>query len=72
MPVAAEEPTTIKVKGLAEPVRCYKVQRLYDHLAEEGTVIREDREGLKFHLPCKSPTWKMRSASSKALSRLQA
>jgi len=48
--VAAEEQTPIKVKGFAEPVRCYNVQGLYDHLAEEGTVIREEQEGFKFHL----------------------
>ena len=38
------------MKGFAEPVRCYKVLGLYDHLAEEGTVIREEQEGLKFHI----------------------
>jgi class 3 adenylate cyclase len=48
--VAAEEQAPIKVKGFAEPIRCYKVLGLYDHLAEEGTVIREEREGFKFHL----------------------
>ena len=48
--VSAEEQTPIKVKGFAEPVRCYKVVGLYDHLAEAGTVIREEREGFKFHL----------------------
>ena len=48
--VAAEEQTPIKVKGFAEPVRCYKVLGLHDHLAEEGTVIREEQEGFKFHL----------------------
>jgi adenylate cyclase len=48
--VAAEEQTPIKVKGFAEPIRCYKVQGLYDHLAEQGTVIREEQEGFKFHL----------------------
>jgi hypothetical protein len=48
--VAAEEQTPIKVKGFAEPIRCYKVQGLYDQLAEEGTVIREKQEGFKFHL----------------------
>ena len=48
--VAAEEQTPIKVKGFAEPIRCYKVQGLYDQLAEEGTVIREEQEGFKFHL----------------------
>jgi hypothetical protein len=26
------------------------VQGLYDHLAEQGTVIREEQEGFKFHL----------------------
>ena len=48
--VSAEEQTPIKVKGFAEPVRCYKVVGLYDHLAEAGTVIREEQEGFKFHL----------------------
>jgi class 3 adenylate cyclase len=48
--VAAEKQTPIKVKGFSEPIRCYKVQGLYDHLAEEGTVIREEQEGFKFHL----------------------
>ena len=48
--VAAEEQTPIKVKGFAEPIRCYKVQGLYEQLAEEGTVIREEQEGFKFHL----------------------
>jgi adenylate cyclase len=48
--VAAEEQTPIKVKGFAEPIRCYKVLGLYDHLAEEGTVIREEQEGFKFLL----------------------
>lgn len=48
--VSAEEQAPIKVKGFAEPVRCYKVLGLHDHLAEEGTVIREEQEGFKFHL----------------------
>jgi class 3 adenylate cyclase len=48
--VAAEEQAPIMVKGFSEPIRCYKVVGLYDHLAEEGTVIREEQEGFKFHL----------------------
>jgi class 3 adenylate cyclase len=48
--VAAEEQAPIKVKGFAEPIRCYKVLGLYDNLAEEGTVIREEQEGFRFHL----------------------
>ena len=45
--VAAEEQTPIKVKGFAEPVRCYKVLGLYDDLAAEGAVIREEADGFK-------------------------
>jgi adenylate cyclase len=48
--VAAEEQTPIKVKGFAEAIRCYKVLGLYDQLAEEGTVIREEQEGFKLLL----------------------
>jgi adenylate cyclase len=40
--VAAEEHAPIKAKGFAEPIRCYKVLGLYDDLAKEGTVIREE------------------------------
>jgi adenylate cyclase len=45
--VAAEEQAPIKVKGFAEPVGCYKVLGLYDDLASEGTVIREEADGFK-------------------------
>jgi hypothetical protein len=45
--VAVEERTPIKVKGFAEPVRCYKVLGLYDDLAKEGAVIREEADGFK-------------------------
>jgi len=48
--VAAEEQTEIKVKGFAEPVRCYRVLGLYDDLAQEGSVIREEKDGFKFLL----------------------
>jgi len=48
--VAAEEREPIKVKGFAEPIRCYKVLGLYDDLADEGTVIREEADGFKFLL----------------------
>jgi class 3 adenylate cyclase len=48
--VSVEERVPIKVKGFAEPVRCYKVLGLYDELATEGTVIREDADGFKFLL----------------------
>jgi class 3 adenylate cyclase len=45
--IAAEERQPIKVKGFAEPVRCYKVLGLYDDLAGEGSVIREESDGFK-------------------------
>jgi class 3 adenylate cyclase len=48
--VAAEEQTPIKVKGFAEPIRCYKVLGLYDDLAKEGAVIREESDGFKLLL----------------------
>lgn len=48
--VAAEEREPIKMKGFAEPIRCYKVLGLYDDLADEGMVIREEADGFKFLL----------------------
>jgi class 3 adenylate cyclase len=45
--VTAEEQAPIKVKGFAEPVRCYKVLGLYDDLVSEGAVIREESDGFK-------------------------
>jgi len=45
--IAAEEQAPIKMKGVAEPVRCYKVLGLYDDLVDEGTVIREEADGFK-------------------------
>ena len=48
--VAVEEREPIKVKGFAEPIRCYKVLGLYDDLADEGMVIREEADGFKFLL----------------------
>ena len=51
--VAVEEQTPIRVKGFAEPVRCYKVLGLYDDLASEGSVIREEKDGFKVLLDLK-------------------
>ena len=48
--VAVDEREPIKVKGFAEPIRCYKVLGLYDDLADEGMVIREEADGFKFLL----------------------
>jgi adenylate cyclase len=51
--VAAEEQEPIKVKGFAEPLRCYKVLGLYDDLVDEGSVIREEQDGFKLLLDLK-------------------
>ena len=48
--VATEERSPIKVKGFAETSRCYKVLGLYDDLASEGHVIREEADGFKLLL----------------------
>ncbi|HXG78793.1 MAG TPA: adenylate/guanylate cyclase domain-containing protein [Methyloceanibacter sp.] len=48
--IAAEEQAPIKAKGVAEPVRCYKVLGLYDDLVSEGSMIREEGEGFKLLL----------------------
>ena len=48
--VTTEERSSIKVKGFAEAIRCYKVLGLYDDLVREGQVIREEQAGFKFML----------------------
>jgi adenylate cyclase len=48
--VKTEEHEPIKVKGFAEPLRCYKVLGLYDDLVGEGSVIREEQDGFKLLL----------------------
>jgi len=51
--VDTEEQQPIKVKGFAEPLRCYKVLGLYDDLVGEGSVIREEQDGFKLLLDLK-------------------
>lgn len=51
--VATEEQSAVTVKGLAEPVRCYKVLGIYDELVRQGSVIREDEDGLRLLLDLK-------------------
>ena len=51
--VNAKEKDPIKVKGFAEPIRCYEVIGLYDDLVGEGSVIREEQDGFKLLLDLK-------------------
>jgi class 3 adenylate cyclase len=45
--VSVEEQAPINVKGFAEPICCYKVLGIYDDMAGEGSVIREEGDGFK-------------------------
>ena len=51
--VATEEQSAIIPKGFAEPVRCYKVLGIYDDLVRQGSVIREEQDGLRLLLDLK-------------------
>jgi adenylate cyclase len=48
VPAAEREP--VQVKGFVRPVRNYRVLGLYDDLADEGRVIRDERDGLRILL----------------------
>jgi adenylate cyclase len=48
--VATEEQSAMTAKGLAEPIRCYKVLGIYDELVRQGSVIREEEDGLRLLL----------------------
>jgi len=70
--MATEEQTPIQAKGFAEPIRCYKVLGLYDDLAREGRIIREEEEGFKFMLDLeKHDKQKAISALEAILARLR-
>jgi len=64
--VATEEQPPIKVKGFAEPLHCYKVLGLYEDLAQEGQLIREEDVGFKFMLDLN------KSSKQTAISKLEA
>jgi PAS domain S-box-containing protein len=46
----AQEQKPVQVRGFADPIRNYKIVGLYDDLIEQGTVIREERDGLRILL----------------------
>ena len=48
--VAATEQTPVHAKGFVEPIRNYKVLGRYDDLVQQGQIIREERDGLRFLL----------------------
>ncbi|CAN7353047.1 PAS domain-containing protein [Phyllobacterium sp. LjRoot231] len=45
--VLAEEREPIKAKGIAKPVRNYRVLQRIDDMVEDGKAIREEQDGLK-------------------------
>jgi adenylate cyclase len=48
--VATEELSAVTAKGVAEPVRCYKVLDIYDELVRQGSVVREEEDGLRLFI----------------------
>jgi class 3 adenylate cyclase len=44
--VLTEEQDAISVKGIAKPVRTYKVVGIYDNLVEQGRIILVEQDGL--------------------------
>ncbi len=48
--VLAEEQDTVSAKGIAEPVRTYRVVGIYDDLVEEGRFLRKEQDGLRILL----------------------
>ncbi len=48
--VLAEEREPIKAKGIARPVRNYKVLERIDDMVEQGKAIREEQDGLRIFL----------------------
>ena len=41
-----EEQRPVHVRGIADPIRNYKILGLYDELVEQGRVIREEHDGV--------------------------
>ncbi|MEX2166417.1 MAG: adenylate/guanylate cyclase domain-containing protein [Methyloceanibacter sp.] len=48
--VATEELSAVTAKGVAESVRCYKVLDIYDELVRQGSVVREEEDGLRLFI----------------------
>jgi adenylate cyclase len=42
-----EEQEPVSVKGVAQPVRVYKVVGIYDELEKDNRIIREERQGVR-------------------------
>jgi len=63
--VTAEEQAPIEVKGLAKPVRNYRVLDHLDRSADQPTLIRSEQEGMRLLLDLDKVD---RAAAAKALS----
>ena len=48
--IAAEEQASVAAKGIASPVRSYRVVGKLDELAREGRIIREQDQGVRIYL----------------------
>ncbi len=65
--VLAEEQDTISVKGIAKPVRTYKVVGIYDDLVEQGRIILVKQDGLTLTIDRNKLTKKGGAKAIKAL-----
>src|SRR5215813_5973851 len=45
--ILTEEQDPVSVKGVADPVRVYRVVGIYDELEKAGRIIREERDGFR-------------------------
>ena len=67
--VLAEEREPINAKGIAKPVRNYRVLERIDDMVQRGKAIREEQDGLKSFSTCRSLTKQAPSGRWKASSR---
>ncbi|MDH3580465.1 MAG: PAS-domain containing protein [Hyphomicrobiales bacterium] len=67
--VLAEEQDTISAKGIAKPVRTYKVVGIYDDLVEQGRIIVVEQDGLTLTIDRNKLTKKGGAKAIKALEK---
>jgi class 3 adenylate cyclase len=52
--IMAEEADVMTIKGVARPVRIYRVVGLYDDLIEQGRIVQEDQNGVRVTIDMKT------------------
>jgi class 3 adenylate cyclase/HAMP domain-containing protein len=67
--VLSEAQDTISVKGIAKPVRTYKVVGIYDDLVEQGRILLVEQDGLRLTIDRNKLTKKAGAKAIKALEK---